>query len=477
MAPEETLSYDDVLLLPGHADFLPTEADVRTQLSSDIRLHVPVISAAMDTVTEEGLAIALALQGGLGVIHRNMSPQQQANQVRRVKRFLNWIIESPMVVDLEQNVGAVWDVMQRNGVSGLPVVQKGELKGIITSRDMRFCSDYALPVREVMTPQPVVIQGSPSIDAAKSTFDQHKIEKLPVVDAEGNLTGLITVKDIEKHEAYPHAATDASGRLLVGAAVGTGDLEKRLPLLLESKVDVIVLDTAHGDSDNVIRAIEYIKKNAPVTVVGGNVATAAGTRRLIDAGADVVKAGVGPGSICTTRVVAGIGVPQWSAVRWCAEEAAKDGIPVIADGGIKYSGDITKALAAGAHAVMVGNLFAGLREAPGREIIYEGRIFKTYRGMGSVGALKEGSADRYAAAEGEEPVPEGVEGRVPYKGELAPFLSQLVTGLKKGMGYCGTRTLAELRTATTFIRVSGAGLKEGHVHDVAIVQEPPNYSR
>jgi IMP dehydrogenase len=367
--------------------------------------------------------------------------------------------------------------MQRNGVSGLPVVQKGELKGIITSRDMRFCSDYALPVREVMTPQPVVIQGSPSIDAAKSTFDQHKIEKLPVVDAEGNLTGLITVKDIEKHEAYPHAATDASGRLLVGAAVGTGDLEKRLPLLLESKVDVIVLDTAHGDSDNVVRAIEYIKKNAPVTVVGGNVATAAGTRRLIDAGADVVKAGVGPGSICTTRVVAGIGVPQWSAVRWCAEEAAKDGIPVIADGGIKYSGDITKALAAGAHAVMVGNLFAGLREAPGREIIYEGRIFKTYRGMGSVGALKEGSADRYAAAEGEEPVPEGVEGRVPYKGELAPFLSQLVTGLKKGMGYCGTRTLAELRTATTFIRVSGAGLKEGHVHDVAIVQEPPNYSR
>jgi IMP dehydrogenase len=477
MALEETLSYDDVLLLPGHADFLPTEADVRTELAPGIALNVPVLSAAMDTVTEEDLAIALALQGGLGIIHRNMSPQQQANQVRRVKRFLNWVIEAPMVVELEQTVGEVWHVMQHSGISGLPVVQRGVLKGIITSRDMRFCSDYSLSVRDVMTPDPVVMQGSPSIDAAKSKFDEHKIEKLPVVDDEGKLTGLITVKDIEKHEAYPNAATDASGRLLVGAAVGPNDLERRLPLLLESKVDVIVMDTAHGDSENVVRSIEYVKKHAPVTVVGGNVATAEATRRLIDAGADVIKVGVGPGSICTTRVVAGIGVPQWSAVRWACEEAAKDNVPVVADGGIKYSGDITKALAAGAHAVMIGNLFAGLREAPGREIIYEGRIFKTYRGMGSVGAMKEGSADRYAAAEGEEPVPEGVEGRVPYKGELSPFLAQLVTGLKKGMGYCGTRTLAELRSSARFIRISSAGLKEGHVHDVAIVQEPPNYSR
>lgn len=477
MALEETLSYDDVLLLPGHADFLPTEADVRTELAPGVSLNVPVVSAAMDTVTEDGLAIALALQGGLGVIHRNMSPQQQANQVHKVKRFLNWIIEAPMVVELEQTLGEVWHVMQHNGISGLPVVQRGELKGIITSRDMRFCSDFSLSVREVMTPDPVVMQGSPSISAAKSKFDEHKIEKLPVVDDEGRLTGLITVKDIEKHEAYPHAATDASGRLLVGAAVGPKDLEKRLPLLLESKVDVIVIDTAHGDSANVVRSIEYIKSRAPVTVVGGNVATAEGTRRLIDAGADVIKVGVGPGSICTTRVVAGIGVPQFSAVRWASEEAAKDGVPVVADGGIKYSGDVTKALAAGAHAVMIGNLFAGLREAPGREVIYEGRIFKTYRGMGSIGAMKEGSADRYASAEGEEPVPEGVEGRVPYKGELAPFLAQLVTGLKKGMGYCGTRTLGELRESAKFIRISGAGLKEGHVHDVAIVQEPPNYSR
>ncbi len=477
MALEETLSYDDVLLLPGHADFLPTEADVRTELAPGVSLNVPVLSAAMDTVTEDGLAIALALQGGLGVIHRNMSPQLQANQVHKVKRFLNWVIEAPMVVELEQTLGEVWHAMQHNGISGLPVVQRGELKGIITSRDMRFCSDFSLSVREVMTADPVVIQGNPSISAAKAKFDEHKIEKLPVVDDEGRLTGLITVKDIEKHEAYPHAATDSSGRLLVGAAVGPNDLEKRLPLLLESKVDVIVIDTAHGDSANVVRSIEYIKSHAPVTVVGGNVATAEGTRRLIDAGADAVKVGVGPGSICTTRVVAGIGVPQFSAVRWASEEAAKHGVPVIADGGIKYSGDVTKALAAGAHAVMIGNLFAGLREAPGREVIYEGRIFKTYRGMGSVGAMKEGSADRYASAEGEEPVPEGVEGRVPYKGELAPFLAQLVTGLQKGMGYCGTRTLDELRESAKFIRISGAGLKEGHVHDVAIVQEPPNYSR
>ncbi|MFP4564961.1 MAG: IMP dehydrogenase [Spirochaetaceae bacterium] len=477
MALEETLSYDDVLLLPGHADFLPTEADVRTELAPGISLNVPVLSAAMDTVTEDALAIALALEGGLGVIHRNMSPEQQAHQVHKVKRFLNWVIESPMVVELDQTLGEVWETMQHHGISGLPVVQRGELKGIITSRDMRFCSDFSQSVREVMTPDPVVMQGNPSIAAAKSKFDEHKIEKLPVIDDAGRLTGLITVKDIEKHEAYPLAATDASGRLLVAAAVGPNDLEERVPRLLESKVDVIVMDTAHGDSANVLRSIEYIKGKAPVTVVGGNVATAAATRRLIDAGADIVKVGVGPGSICTTRVVAGIGVPQFSAVRWASREAAKHGVPVIADGGIKYSGDITKALAAGAHAVMIGNLFAGLRESPGDEVIYEGRIFKTYRGMGSIGAMKEGSADRYASAEGEEPVPEGVEGRVPYKGELSPFLAQLVTGLKKGMGYCGTRTLGELRESASFIRISGAGLKEGHVHDVAIVQEPPNYSR
>ncbi len=477
MALDETLSYDDVLLLPGYADFLPGEAEVRTELAPGISLNVPVVSAAMDTVSEEELAIALALQGGVGVIHRNMSPQSQAAQVHRVKRFLNWVIEAPMVIELGQTLGEVWQLMQHNGVSGLPVVERGVLKGIITSRDMRFCTDFTLSVRDVMTPDPVVLEGRPSLEDAKLKFDRHKIEKLPVVDEAGKLSGLITVKDIEKHEAYPHAATDESGRLLVGAAVGTNDLEKRLPLLLESKVDLIVIDTAHGDSENVVDAIKFIKQKAPVTVVGGNVATAEATRRLIDAGADIIKVGVGPGSICTTRVVAGIGVPQWSAVQWCSAEAAKDGVPIIADGGIKYSGDITKAIAAGAHAVMIGNLFAGLREAPGREIIYEGRIFKTYRGMGSVGAMKDGSADRYASSEGEEPVPEGVEGRVPYKGELAPFLTQLVTGLKKGMGYCGTRTLGELREAARFIRISGAGLKEGHVHDVAVMQEPPNYSR
>ncbi|MFP4637987.1 MAG: IMP dehydrogenase [Spirochaetaceae bacterium] len=477
MALDESLSYDDVLLLPGYADFLPAEADVRTEPVPGISLNVPVLSAAMDTVTEEELAIALALQGGLGVIHRNLTPHQQAGQVRRVKRFLNWVIESPVAVELDQTVAEVRRIMSSNGISGLPVIEGGKLRGIITSRDMRFCSDDGLPVRQVMTPDPVVMQGSPSIDAAKARFDEHKIEKLPVVDAQGSLSGLITVKDIEKHEAYPHAATDVSGRLLVGAAVGPGDLKRRLPLLVESKADVIVVDTAHGDSKAVLDTVAHIRRHAPVPVIGGNVATAEATRRLIDAGAQAVKVGVGPGSICTTRVVAGIGVPQWTAVCRCAEEAARDGIPVIADGGIKYSGDITKAVAAGAHAVMIGNLFAGLKEAPGREVIYEGRIFKAYRGMGSVGAMKEGSADRYATAEGDEPVPEGVEGRVPYRGELAPFLMQLVSGLRKGMGYCGTRTLRELRERGQFTRISAAGYREGHVHDVSMVQEPPNYSR
>ncbi len=477
MRIEESFSYDDVLLLPAYADILPGETDVRTRLVGNIRLNVPIVSAAMDTVTEARLAIALALEGGVGVIHRNMRAADQADQVAAVKRFLNLVIENPKTVRPSQTIEEVAAIMQRDRISGLPVVDEDRLVGIITSRDMRFCADYSLKVSDVMTPDPVVTVGTPDYASAQEKFNVHKIEKLPVVDAEGHLIGLITVKDIEKHNAYPWAALDDHGRLLVGAAVGTADLDERMTALVNARVDFVVIDTAHGDSKGVVDAVKHIKRTYPVPVVGGNVATREGTKRLIDAGADAIKVGVGPGSICTTRVVAGIGVPQFSAVVWAAEEAAAADIPVIADGGIKFSGDITKAIAAGASTVMIGNLFAGLKESPGREIIYEGRIFKSYRGMGSLGAIKAGSGDRYRMSDNEEPVPEGVEGRVPYKGELRPFVHQLVTGLRKGMGYCGCRTLTDLRAYQNFVKISPAGLKEGHVHDVSITQEPPNYSR
>jgi len=474
---EETLSYDDVLLLPSYADMLPSDAVVTTEILPNVRLNIPIMSAAMDTVTEDRLAIALGLEGGVGVIHRNLTPEDQAQQVSVVKRYLNWIIENPLTVDRKQRVSDVWDVMSRYNISGLPVLENDKLCGIITSRDMRFCRDYTKLVEDVMTPNPVVEVGTPDIESAQHKFDEYKIEKLPVVDKDNRLTGLITVKDMEKHSAFPRAALDDSGRLLVGAAVSPNDIDARMPLLRDARVDFVVLDTAHGDSANVVNAIKKIKAAYSIPVVGGNVATREGTRRLIDAGADAVKVGVGPGSICTTRVVAGIGVAQFSAVLWAAEEAAGSGVPIIADGGIKFSGDITKALAAGASTVMIGNLFAGLKEAPGREIIYEGRIFKAYRGMGSLGAIKKGSGDRYQMNDDEDPVPEGVEGRVPYKGELKPYLHQLVTGLKKGMGYCGCRSIDELRAYKKFVRITAAGLTESHVHDVAVTQEPPNYSR
>jgi len=477
MTIQETLSYDDVLLLPGHADFLPAETDVSTRIVGDIHLKVPILSAAMDTVTEDRLAIELALHGGAGVIHRNMPPDLQAEHVARVKRFLNLVIEDPVTVTPTQTISDVSDVMEKFGISGLPVVDNGRLVGIITSRDMRFCRDGAKKVSEVMTRDPIVEVGSPDYSSAQEKFDAHKIEKLPVVDESGALTGLVTVKDIEKHNNYPNAAIDPNGRLIVGAAVSPTDLDTRMETLVNARVDFVVLDTAHGDTRSVVDAISRIAAVYPVPVIGGNVATRDGAKRLIDAGADAIKVGVGPGSICTTRIVAGIGVPQFSAVMWAAEEADRADIPVIADGGIKFSGDITKAVAAGASAVMIGNLFAGLREAPGREIIYEGRIFKAYRGMGSIAAIKQGSGDRYQMSENEEPVPEGVEGRVPYKGELRPYLHQLVTGLRKGMGYCGCRDLGELRRYKNFVRISAAGLKESHVHDVSITQEPPNYSR
>ena len=479
MTFEETLSYDDVLLVPGFADFLPGAAKVQTQITKKIKLNIPILAAAMDTVSEDRLAIALALEGGAAVIHRNLSPQAQAEHVGRVKRYLNWVIENPVVVRKGETVDAVQKLMIQHGVSGLPVVDHDKkLVGIITGRDLRFCVDYTQLVDDVMTKNPVVEVGSVNLATAEEKFNKYKIEKLPVVDNEGRLIGLVTVKDMEKHQAFPNAAVDDSGRLIVGAAISPQDWEKRVPLLLQSKVDFVVLDTAHGDSANVINAVKAMKTAYPdLQVIGGNVATREGTKRLVEAGADAVKVGVGPGSICTTRIVAGIGVAQFTAVWDCAEEAAKAGIPIIADGGIKFSGDIVKAIGAGAAAVMMGNLFAGLKEAPGKEIIYEGRIFKEYRGMGSLGAIKEGSGDRYAMDKKTDPVPEGIEGRVAFKGELKPFIHQLVTGLKKGMGYTGCKNLGELRSYRKFVKISSAGLRESHAHDVHITQESPNYSR
>jgi IMP dehydrogenase len=474
----EGLSYDDVLLQPGYSEILPRECDVKTVLCDGINLNIPIISAAMDTVTEEKLAISIALEGGAGVIHRNLNPEEQSHQVANVKRFLNWIIESPVTVPVNAHVKDVRVLVDTFGVSGLPVVDNnGILKGIITNRDLRFCKDDSLPVVKVMTEELIVVKGEPSVEKAREKFSEYRIEKLPVVDDKGKLTGLITVTDMEKNQRFPNAAVDKNGRLIVGAAISPQDYTVRLPLLIKSKVDFVVLDTAHGDSKNVMDAIRVIKKEYGIPVIGGNVATKEGTKNLIDAGADAIKVGIGPGSICTTRVVAGIGVPQFSAVLDCAEVASKHNIPVIADGGIKFSGDITKAIGAGASVVMIGNLFAGLKEAPGSEIIFDGRIYKTYRGMGSMGAISDGAGDRYQIGKDEAPVPEGIEGRVPYKGELRSYLNQLVAGLRKGMGYCGCKTITELNNYRKFVKISSAGLRESHPHDIQITQEAPNYSR
>jgi len=474
----EGLSYDDVLLLPGYSDILPRECNVQTKLCNGINLNVPIISAAMDTVTEEKLAIAIALEGGAGVIHRNLNPEEQAHQVANVKRFLNWIIEAPVTVPENSNIRDVRALVDTFGISGLPVVDSGgKIKGIITNRDLRFCYDDSLPVTEVMTKKLILITGDPTVEKARDIFRQHRIEKLPVVDDKGKMTGLITVTDMEKNKNFPNAAVDKQGRLIVGAAVSPQDFSVRLPLLKKAKVDFVVLDTAHGDSKNVMDAVRQIKKEFDIPVVGGNVATKEGAKRLIEAGSDAIKIGIGPGSICTTRVVAGIGVPQFTAVLDCAEEASKSNIPVIADGGIKFSGDITKAIGAGASVVMIGSLFAGLKEAPGNEIIFDGRIYKEYRGMGSMGAIADGAGDRYQVGKDEEPVPEGIEGRVPYKGELRSYVNQLIAGLRKGMGYCGCRSIDELNNYRKFVKITSAGLRESHPHDVQITQEAPNYSR
>jgi len=474
----EGLSYDDVLLLPGYSEILPRDCCVKTALCGGINLNVPVISAAMDTVTEEKLAIAIALEGGAGVIHRNLSSEEQARQVAGVKRFLNWIIESPVTIAQDARVRDVRLLVEKHGVSGFPVVNEdGVLQGIITNRDLRFCKDDSLPVTAVMISELFTATSDITVEKASEIFKKNRIEKLPVIDSGRKLTGLITVTDMEKNQNFPNAAVDKNGRLIVGAAVSPQDYMVRMPLLRNAKVDFVVLDTAHGDSKSVIEAVARIKKDYNIPVIGGNVATKDGTRKLIEAGADAVKVGIGPGSICTTRVIAGIGVPQFTAVLDCAEEAAKSKTPVIADGGIKFSGDITKAIGAGASVVMIGNLFAGLKESPGSEIIFDGRIYKEYRGMGSMGAIADGAGDRYQISKDEEPVPEGIEGRVPYKGELKFFLNQLVAGLRKGMGYCGCKNIAELNNYRKFVKITAAGLRESHPHDVQITQEAPNYSR
>jgi IMP dehydrogenase len=475
---EISLSYDDVLLLPGYTEVLPGECDVRTKLCGDVYLNVPIISAAMDTVTEEKLAIAIALEGGAGVIHRNLKPEEQARQAGNVKRYLNWIIENPVCVKEKDLIGDVKIHLSRYQFSSAPVLgEGGKLVGIITGRDLRFAKDDSVLVGDVMTKKLIVEREEASVESAMEKFGNHRIEKLPVVNDRGELKGLITAKDMEKRELYPRAATDKAGRLVVGAAISPQDYKVRLPLLLSARVDFVVMDIAHGDTKNVMEAIREIKKSFNIPVVGGNVVSREGTRRLIDAGADAVKVGIGPGSTCTTRVVTGAGMPQFTAVWDCAEEAAPDGIPVIADGGIKYSGDIAKAIGAGADVVMIGNLFAGLKEAPGEEILFDGRIYKEYRGMGSIGAIHDGSADRYQINKDEPPVPEGIEGRLPYRGELKEFVYQLVTGLRKGMGYCGCKNLAELKRYRKFVRITTSGIRESHPHDIAITQDAPNYSR
>ncbi|WP_339217627.1 IMP dehydrogenase [Ornithinibacillus sp. FSL M8-0202] len=481
---KEGLTFDDVLLLPAKSEVLPREVDVSTVLSKNIKLNAPLISAGMDTVTEATMAIAMARQGGLGIIHKNMSIEEQAEQVDRVKRSESGVITNPFFLTPDHQVFDAEHLMGKYRISGVPVVNsetEQKLVGIITNRDLRFIQDYSIKISEVMTSENLVTASvGTTLDEAGKILQQYKIEKLPLVDEHGILKGLITIKDIEKVIEFPNAAKDAQGRLLVGAAVGvTGDSMKRIEALVQAGVDVIVIDTAHGHSQGVLDQLRKIRNAYPeLDIIAGNVATAEGTKALIEAGATIVKVGIGPGSICTTRVVAGVGVPQITAVYDCAEAAAEYGVPVIADGGIKYSGDITKAIAAGAHAVMLGSMFAGVSESPGETEIYQGRRYKVYRGMGSVGAMKAGSKDRYfqESADAKKLVPEGIEGRVAYKGPLADTIHQLLGGLRSGMGYCGTPTIDQLRNEGQFIRITNAGLTESHPHDVQITKEAPNYS-
>ncbi|MBX9976070.1 IMP dehydrogenase [Cytobacillus firmus] len=479
---KEGLTFDDVLLVPSKSEVLPRDVSLKVNLTEKIALNIPVISAGMDTVTEAEMAIAMARQGGLGIIHKNMSIEQQADQVDKVKRSESGVITDPFFLTPEQQVFDAEHLMGKYRISGVPIVNNTEeqkLVGILTNRDLRFIQDYSIKISDVMTKENLVTAPvGTTLDEAEKILQQHKIEKLPLVDDEGVLKGLITIKDIEKVIEFPNSAKDERGRLLAGAAVGvTGDTMKRVEMLVKSHVDVIVVDTAHGHSKGVLDTVREIRNTYPdLAIIAGNVATAEATKDLIEAGADIVKVGIGPGSICTTRVVAGVGVPQITAVYDCATEARRHGKSIIADGGIKYSGDIVKALAAGGHAVMLGSLLAGVSESPGETEIFQGRRFKVYRGMGSVAAMEKGSKDRYFQEDNKKFVPEGIEGRIAYKGPLADTIYQLVGGIRSGMGYCGTKDLHDLRENAQFIKMTGAGLRESHPHDVQITKEAPNYS-
>jgi IMP dehydrogenase len=487
MIPEaipEGLTFDDIVLQPAHSEVLPAEADTRTRLTTGIELTIPIVSAAMDTVTESHTAIALAQQGGIGIVHRNMTVERQAEEVDRVKRSESGMIVDPVTIEPERKISEALELMSRYRISGVPVTKNNKLVGILTNRDLRFETRYDLPISEVMTKDHLItVPVGTTLEDAEAILHKHRVEKLLVVDDQFVLKGLITVKDIQKKLKYPNAAKDDQGRLRVGAAVGSsGDFIERARELVRNKVDVIAIDSAHAHSQRVLDAVKALKRAVPdVPVLVGNVASYEGARDLIALGADGIKVGIGPGSICTTRVVSGAGVPQITAIAECSKAARPAGIPLMADGGIKYSGDITKAIAAGADSVMIGSLFAGTDESPGEMILYQGRTFKTYRGMGSMGAMSQGTggAERYSqanlATSGGKLVPEGIEGRVPYKGPIADMAYQLVGGLRAGMGYCGARTIAELQEKAKFLRVTVAGLRESHVHDVIITKEAPNY--
>ena len=475
------ITFDDVLLLPRYSEAVPSDVNVSTRLTERIPLNIPLLSSPMDTVTESAMAIALAQEGGIGVIHKNMSIRRQTEEVDKVKRSANGIIDDPVTLAPTATVAEARQIMEQHKVSGVPITdRRGHLEGILTRRDLRFLESNDLAVAEVMTRDNLVTAtGTVTLEEAEKILTAKKVEKLLLVDETFRLTGLITIKDIDMMKRFPHACKDKQGRLRVGAAVGVFDFE-RCESLLSKDVDVLIVDSAHGHSSNVMESVKEIKRQWDIDVVAGNVATQQGCRDLIDAGADCVKVGIGPGSICTTRVVSGVGVPQISAIMECSQAAAASGIPIISDGGIRFSGDLTKALAAGAHSVMIGGIFAGLAESPGEHILYQGRAFKAYRGMGSLGAMVHGSSERYrqpgTGSGTGKLVPEGVEGRVPFKGPLGPFVYQLVGGLRAGMGYCGTRTIEELRTEAQFIQVSPASVRESHPHDIAITQEAPNYS-
>lgn len=477
---KEGLTFDDVLLIPRKSSILPRDVSVQTALSPSVKLNIPLISAGMDTVTESALAIAIAREGGVGIIHKNMSVAQQAEEVDRVKRSESGVITNPFSLTPEHHVYDAEELMGKYRISGVPITDDGgKLVGILTNRDLRFVHDYSIKIKEVMTSENLVTAPvGTTLQEAELLLQKHKIEKLPLVDDTNTLKGLITIKDIEKAIQFPNAAKDKHGRLLAGAAVGVSkDTFERSDALVKAGVDVLVVDSAHGHHIDIVTMVRKLRERFPdLTIVAGNVATGEATRDLIEAGASVVKVGIGPGSICTTRVIAGIGVPQITAIYDCATVAREYNVPIIADGGIKYSGEITKAIAAGASAVMLGSLFAGTEESPGESEIYQGRRYKSYRGMGSIGAMKEGSKDRYFQEDDSKLVPEGIEGRLPYKGPLRDTLHQLLGGLRSGMGYCGTATLDELKNDTEFVRITGAGLRESHPHDVQITKEAPNYS-